>query len=63
VASIIPKPPASITVSMTSAPARIRSPRANLIPGTDARSDAVIDENVSIRSFNASRVIRNPWMP
>ena len=38
VASIIPKPPTSITVSTTSAPARIRSARAYLMPGTSPRS-------------------------
>jgi hypothetical protein len=63
VASTIPKPPASITVSITSAPARIRSPRANLMPGTFARSSAVIEANVSISSASASRVTRKPWMP
>ena len=45
VASNASKPPASITPSMTSAPARIRSPREALIPGTSPRSAAVMSAN------------------
>ena len=44
-------------VSITSAPARIRSPRANLMPGTSPRSSGGSSAKRSISSPSASRVI------
>ena len=55
--------PASITAWITAAPARIRSARAGLIPGTLARSDDGRPASSSTSASSASRVSTNPCTP
>ena len=55
--------PISITVWITTAPARIRSPRSGLMPGTSPRSSGVMSAKRSTRSSSALRSSRKPWTP
>ena len=55
--------PSSTTVSITSAEARMMSPRPNLIPGTSPRSSTGSAASVWTSSASISRVITNPWTP